>query len=317
MKTLRFFLICLLFPSAGFSQEARIVITTGEAQVEYPDTRSRLQVEQDALDKATADALEKAFGRAVIEGNSTFIQNLSTGKQTQTNTVFNMIANTYVKGEVLEIREKKFEEVEGTAKIDGKNRKIRELKCTVEIKARELTDAAPEFESYTLGCPNSGCRKTDFRNNEQLFLFFKSGSAGFLTVFLDDGKITQSLIPYQTMPKKFEDGVPVDGNKEYILFSREPANTYFENKSYTDEIVCTAESPLDQNRLFILFSKTPIDSPSLLMGLNSQTLSDFEKNQGYKVPRAMRSGDFQKWLIKSRIRKQDLRVLTLDISIAK
>lgn len=309
--------LVLLFPLLAFGQEARTVDTDGEAQVEFPDTRSRQQVEQDALEKAQVNALEKAFGRAVIEGNSTYLKNLSTGKQTQTNTVFNMIANTYVKGEVIEILSKKFEEIEGTAVIDGKKKKIREVKCTVEVKARELSDATPDYEAYPLGCLNTGCRKTEFKNNEQLYLYFKSASAGYLSVFLDDGKVAQSLIPYQTMPKKYENGVPIEPNKEYILFSRDPAYTYFETRAVTDEIVCSAETSLDQNRLFVIFSKSPVETPALLPGLNSQTLTDFEKDKGYKVPKALNSEDFQKWLIKSRIRKQDLRVVPIDITIAK
>lgn len=310
-------LVILMFPILMFGQEVRIVETEGEAQVEFPDNRSRQQVEQDAFEKATIDALERAFGRAVIEGNSTFMKNLSNGKQTETSTVFNMIANTYVKGEVIEVRKKNFEEIEGTAVIDGRKKKIKELKCTIDVKARELTDATPDFEAYPLGCLNTGCRKTEFKNNEQLYLYFKSAAAGYLTVFLDDGKIAQSLIPYQSMPKKYENGVPLEGGKEYILFSRDPAFTYFETRTVTDEIVCAAETSLDQNRLFIIFSKSPIENPSLLPGLNAQTLTDFEKDKGFKVPKAMNSEDFQKWLIKSRIRKQDLRVLPIDITIAK
>ncbi len=307
----------LMFPLLAFGQEVRIVNTDGEAQVEFPDNRSLQQVQQEALENAQVNALEKAFGRAIIEGNSTYMKNLSTGKQTQTSTVFNMIANTYVKGEVIEIRSKKFEEIEGTAVIDGKKKKIREIRCTVEVKARELSDATPDFDAFPLGCLNAGCRKTEFKDNEQLYLYFKSGSAGYLSVFLDDSKIAQSLIPYQSMPKKYENGVPIEANKEYFLFSRELAYTYFETRSVTDEIVCAAESTLDQNRMFIVFSKTPIENPELRAGLNSQTLTDFEKDKGYRVPKALDSEDFQKWLIKSRIRKQDLRVQIIDITITK
>jgi hypothetical protein len=316
MKYFSFFLL-LLLPLSLLSQEVRTVVTAGEAQVEFPDNLSRQQVEQIAFEKATVDALERAFGRAVIEGNSTFMKNLSTGQQTQTSTVFNMIANTYVKGEVVEVRDKKFEEFEGNTVIDGKKKKIKEVKCTIEVKVRELSDETPDFEAYPLSCLNAGCRKTEFKNNEQLYLYFKSGSAGYLSVFLDDGKVAQSLLPYQAMPKKYENGVPMEGNKAYILFSREPDNTYFESRNITDEIVCASETSLDQNRLFILFSKTPMESPDLQTGLNASMITEFEKEQGYKVPRAMKSEDFQKWLIKSRLRKQDLRVLPIDITIAK
>lgn len=312
-----YILLLLSLPIFVTAQEAKTLVTKGEAQVEFSDNLSRQQVEQLAFEKASVDALERAFGRAVIEGNSTFMKNLSTGKQTQTSTVFNMIANTYVKGEVIEVKDKKFEEFEGSTVIDGKKKKIREVKCTIEVKVRELTDDTPEFESFPVSCLNPGCRKTDFKNDEQLFLYFKSSTAGYLSVFLDDGKVAQSLLPYQEMSKSYENGVPIEGDKSYIFFSRDPAYTYYESRNITDEIVCAAESPLDQNRLFILFSKTPLERPNLQPGLNQEIITDFEKEQGYGVPRSMQSVDFQKWLIKSRLRKQDLRVLPIDITISK
>lgn len=306
-----------MLPFALLSQEARTVVSAGEAQVEFPSSKSRQQVEQEALEKAQVDALERAFGRAVIAGNSTYMKNLSTGKETKTSTVFNMMANTWVKGEVIEVLNTRFDDIEGTGVVDGKKRKIIEIKCRVEVRARELTEATPDFETYPVGCLNAGCRKSAFAENEPLYLYFRAASDGFLSVFLDDGKIAQGLLPYQQMPKKYSDGVPVEGGKEYIFFSREKAFTYFETAAVTDEIVCQAETPLDQNRLFVIFSKTPIASPSLQPGLKAETLTALEKESGYKVPRAMKSEPFQQWLINSRIRKQDLRVVPIDITISK
>jgi hypothetical protein len=317
---MRIILTCLffiLFSSTANSQTPRIITTDGEAQVEFPESSSLIQVKKVAFEKAVVNALEKAFGTAVIQGNSTYLKNVQSGQQIQTNTVFNMVANTYVKGEVIEVLDEKYEEVEGIANINGKKKKIREIKCTIRVKARELTDQAPDFEAITLDCNDPRCSKTEFKDSDPLFLRFRSNTSGYLLVFLDDGKISQCLLPYQNMPEKYTDGVPVTREIDYVLFSRDPKFNYFENKAYTEEYQLSAESPLDQNRMFVIFSSTPITNPALLSGLDSDKLTTFEKEKGYKVPRALKSEDFQDWLIQSRLRKQDIRVKVIDITISR
>ena len=117
-KTILVLLVLLQCPFLIFSQ--RIVKTSGEAQVELPETRSRQEVKEEAKDLATINALERAFGRIVIQGNSTYISNINTGEKTETNTVFNMIANTSVKGEIVEVIREKYEDVKGYKIVEGK-----------------------------------------------------------------------------------------------------------------------------------------------------------------------------------------------------
>ncbi|TSA25040.1 MAG: hypothetical protein D4R67_10850 [Bacteroidetes bacterium] len=299
------------------AQKPQIVTVDGEAQVEFPDFKSRLEVEQEAFDKAKVNALEQAFGTAIIQGNSTYMKNLQTNKKVETSTVFNMIANTYVKGEVLEVLKKEFKEIEGEMEIGGKKKTVKELRCTVRIKARELTENTATCDTYLLDCPDKRCQKTDFHNDDPLYLFFSSPSDGYVSVFLDDGNVAQCLLPYTRLPKTYQNGVPVSAFKEYIFFSPEENLTYFESKVYTDSYVLYTDQLHEQNRIFILFSPTPIEAPALKAGLNMEILSDFEKEKGYQVPRALESEKFQDWLIKSRLRKDDLGVKTIDITISK
>jgi len=316
IRLLTFSLICLLLSGNGLAQK-EVVTVEGEAQVEWPDTKSRKQVEQESRDNALINALESAFGRAVIEGNSTYVKNLNSGNTTSTSTVFNMIANTHVKGEVIEILDESFEEIKGIATINKKKREIRDLKCNIRIKARELSETMPDFTAFPLSCTDRNCYRTEFKNDESLFLYFKSPSPGYLSVFLDDGKVAQCLLPYPRMSHEMMNGLPVKANQDYILFSRLTDQNYFGEKNATEEYQLVAESPHDQNRLFILYSATPIESPTLVDNMNNQILTEFEKDQGYRVPRAMKSEEFQNWLIKSRIRKNDLGVKIIDITITR
>jgi len=316
MKSL-IFLLFFILPFVVAAQEGKIISTEGSAQVEFPDNKSRQQVEKEAEDQAIINALENAFGRAVVESNSTYLSNINTGKKVETSTCFNMIANTLVKGEVLNILDKHCEEIPGVRLSDGRKIPVKDLKCTVRIEARELSESRPEFESFPLTCVHINCKTTGFKNNDPFYLYFKSPVSGFLTVFLDDGKKCQRLLPYREMEGEYEEGVPIHADQEYYLFSREKKYSYFGKDDKVDEFNMVAENIQDQNRIFIVFSTTPISKPGLKEGIGLEELSDLEKQEGWKVPKALSSEDFQEWLIKNRIHNRNISVKTVDITITK
>lgn len=306
----------LIFTWGVQAQQEKIVKTEGSAQVEFPDYKSRQQVEKEAEDQAIINALENAFGRAVIESNSTYLSNINTGEKVETSTCFNMIANTLVKGEVLNVLDKKYDEIPGIKVSDGKRIPVKDLKCTVRIEAREISESMPQFETYPLACINIKCKTTSFKNNDPFYFYFKSPESGYLTIFIDDGKKSQRLLPYLGTGK-FEDGVPINADQEYFLFSRDKNYSYFGEDYKADEYNMVAENMQDQNRVFIIFSSTPIPKPSLKEGMGIEELSDFEKQGGWQVPKALSSEDFQGWLIKNRIHNRDISVKTIDITITK
>jgi hypothetical protein len=309
--------VLMLLPCGVFAQQGDILEIRGYAQVEYPDSKSKQQVEGEALEMAEINALEGAFGRAVVESNSTYLKNLNTGEKVETTTVFNMMANTLVKGEVIEVIEKKFEEIPGIRIIDGKKVVVRDVKCTIRIKARELSESQPDFTAFPMGCVHIKCRTTDFKNNDPLYLYFKSPSSGYLTIFLDDGYKCQRLLPYSWMEENFGDGVPVTADKEYYLFSGDRVHTYFGDEFKADEYSMVAESLHDQNRIFLVYSSTPIPKPGLKQGVGIDDLSVAEKSCGWKVPKSIGSEDFQRWLIYNRIHNRNIRVKMIDITITK
>jgi hypothetical protein len=285
--------------------------------VEFPDSKSRDQVEKEALEKASINALEKAFGVVLIKGNSTYMKNMNTGKETQTSVVFNSIANTYVKGEVLEVIRPNYEVAEGFTTINGKKVTVRELLCKARFKVKEITDDVPEFEAFTMQCTDPGCRTTSFKDKGSLFLWFKSPDEGYLAVWLDNGKTSQCLFPYSRMPDNFDNGVLMKANKEYVLFSRQPSFTYFDPPGTADEYEMAADGDMEQNRLFVVFAKTPITSPAPQQANEKEQLSNADRALHYRLPEELPSEDFQKWIIRNRTHKPDLRVMHIDISIQK
>jgi hypothetical protein len=260
--------------------------------------KSRLEVNNKLRELATIDALERAFGRVVIQGNATYITNLQTGKEVQTNTIFNTIANTSVKGEVTKVINEKFTDIEGFKTIEGKKEKVTEIKCDIEIMAREIVTPPVGFVSFPLGCLDEKCRTTSFKNNERLYLFFSSPVSGYISVYLDDKKTSQCLYPHIYMKSDLEGGVPIEADKKYFLFS-------------DIEYLLFTESLQDMNRLFIIFSKTPLNKPYLKFDLNKD-------KEGYILPKSLGSEDFQNWLNSYRsIGRENVQVAIMDITITR
>ena len=313
-----FFLLCSLFPFHP-SKAQQIVRTSGESQVEWADYKSLIQVQQEAKDLATIDALEKAFGRVIIQGNSTYLTNLNTGEQTETRSVFNMIANTSVKGEVLEVLDENYTEVEGYKIVANNREPVREIKCEITIRAMEITAPPIEFLSFPLACTNIKCKTTRFKEDDDLFFFFRSPVNGYLSIFLDDGINAYRILPYQDMPDKYEGGIPVESDKEYILFSDAEEFDYFENEPVlVDTYELFAENEQDLNRLFVIFSREPLNKPKLSEGDSRIALSEKEIDEGYTLPLTLESEDYQRWLIKQRtFFKEKMDVDIIDIVIDK
>jgi len=310
-------ILFILCPFILISQQQ--VKTSGEAQVELTENRSRQDVKNEAKDLATVNALERAFGSVIIQGNSTYISNVNTGEKTETNSVFNMIANTSVKGEVVEVINEIYEDVKGYKVIDGKKIEVIDILCKITIKARELAEPPVDFTTFPLACTNINCKTTSFKENDDFFLYHLSPISGYLYVYLDDGEYSQCLLPYSNMPVEYESGMPVKADREYIFFSIEPEHNYFEDKDFKEDVYTLySDSKKDINRLFIIFSKTPLNKPKLVSNVKAGQLTEQEIVEGYTMPKALKSEDFQKWLNKCRsYRKNDMQVEIIDITITR
>jgi hypothetical protein len=308
-KYFRITLFLLISPSLLFSQKT--VISKGSAQIEMSENLSRLEIKNKVRELATIDALERAFGRVVIQGNSTYISNLQTGKKIETNTVFNTIANTSVKGEVLEILDEEFTDITGTKTIDGRKEPVTEIRCNISIRAKEISTPPVNFTSYPLSCTDEKCRTTAFKDGDNMFMFFSSAVSGYISIFMDDRTETRCLLPYSTMPKEYEGGVPVSADKKYILFSDKPDFNYFTDKIYApDTYSLYTDKIQEMNRIFVIFSPAPLNKPSL------SEVKKIENN--FQLPKSLKSEDFQRWLNSYRsLEKANVEVSIIDITITK
>jgi len=310
-------LFLLFLAVATQAQEHEIVEITGEAKVEFSEYKSLLEVKKEAQNAAIINALEKAFGVAIVEGSASYAKDVTSGDSFESSTVFNSIGNQWVNGDLIEILNSVFEEVTGTIIIsDSEQMPYKQMKCSVRILAREINDNMVDFDAYPINCLNIHCKTNVFKaGTDDFYLYYKCPESGYLAIFLDDGKHAQRLFPYRNMGKQFEQGVFMEANKEYFLFSNEYPYRSFDTN--VDEYAFEIEVPMEQDRLYVIFSYTPIVQPYIDNELNDKVLTEAEKRAGWKVPDALSSEEFLVWVNKNRSVNRNIKIKLEDIVIKK
>jgi hypothetical protein len=295
----------------SFAQKkAKIVKTSGEAQITLTEDKSRKQVKDEAKQHAIIDAIENAFGTVVVRGNATYISNTESGDESETKTSFNTIANTTVKGEVEEILKEDYVDIN---RDDG----LIDIMCKIKIRAREILEVPVDFESSTLSGNTKNNNTEKFYDGDDLFFYFKSPISGYITLYVDVNGTTERILPYQNMPAKYENGIPVEADKEYIFFSKDEKHKYF-NDENIDEIYLSMDSDIQEIwRLFAIFSKEPLNKPKLNINPSEDKLTEQERSKKITVPKSLPSEDFQRWKIKNQQFNKDMQVKIIDITIEK
>jgi hypothetical protein len=319
-KKILYLLIFLVFSCQDFlsAQEKPVIKrTSGTAQIRWEqDKDSKEAAKNKAFEAACLNALEKAFGTSVILGNDIYLQNVQNGNKVSSQTIFNTIGNTQVKGDVIEVVSKVFEEIEGKSVVDGKKIKTIDIKCDVDIWAKELTEPKLQIKAFTTKNVDIPESQTDFFENEDLYLYFLSPVSGFITVFNEDLKEAQRILPYQSMRDEFENGVPVEGNKPYFFFTNKNSYNVFGGKTIdADLLSLTAATARELNTLYIIFTKTPLNKPYLKENVGN--LPDELKEKKWTLPKGLTTAEFQKWRIQNQQLRNDIQIMNIIISITK
>lgn len=296
----RLYLLLLLCGAFALTWAQKTVKSSGEFQVMLTREMSEAQACETCIQQAMIQAIEKAFGRVIIQGNTTVIENINTGETVQTSQTFNLIAESYVNGNWIE-----------TLQEDCERFVYHEdlwVRCSVKGRVQELIQPAYDLKVMALDCEDPACQTERFVNGEPLYLFFKAPVDGYLTIYLGDPTITQRLLPYSRMPRGMVNALPVEADEEYILFSQD--QDPFDLGSYVDEYEMYTDQANDQNRLYVIFSREPLVKPSLYAG-------EDPGGDDMDVPWQLTPEDFQKWLAKQRRYNPDIQVQTMDILISE
>ena len=287
------YIIILLNLNIVFSQK-EVLTVEGYFETEFNNNETKDQAKKRAKEGAIINALEKAFGIAVFQGNTLFLKNVVTGQKVESFSSFNSIGETFVKGEVVEEEKVDFDEFMYEKKILDKISHGIIIKCKVIIKAREYIEPTANFTAYTLNCSDTSHSKTNsFKKKDDFFVFFNTPQDGYLCVFLDDNQSSSILFPYSTGRSKYFNGFPVASNKDYLLFSNEKKYSLGDN-IITDELEWDSRENLE--KLIIIFSTKPFELP------------DLNRSKSNEIPEMLHSEDFNKWLIHLRNKNKNVEI---------
>ena len=289
-KYILLYIFLLLFiPS--FAQELKTV--SAEYIYYAPETMPIIEAKKNALERAKIKAIEEEFGSIVSQTNTTALSNINGESDTR----FFSLGGSDVKGEWIEtIGEPQYGDI-----FYKDNMLV--VPCRVKGKVREMQYSAIDFVAKPL---RNGIEQRfesyQFKEGDDLFLYFKSPVDGFLSVFLVD---ETSEIVYCALPYRNSDGNPkqIKADKEYILFSAKNCDN--EEKSIVDEYVMTASNDLEYNDFYILFSTEPFSKAVL------------QSQEDTSLPKTLNWHDFQKWLAKARIKNSKLSLSKIILTISK
>lgn len=274
----------------GYSQKTAKVSATYTYYA--PETMSVEEAKRVALDRAKIQAIADEFGTIVSQSTSTVITN----KNGESDTQFFAIGGSDIKGEWIEtIGNPEYQ-------LKFENHFLIVI-CSVKGKAREIIQNQIDFIAKPLRNGTTlKYESTDFRNGDDMYLYFESPVDGYLSVYLLD-EATQTV--YSILPYKAEQMAvtPIVGNKEYVFFSIREADKNDRNK--IDEYNLSCNSDKEFNTLYVLFSPFQFGKK---IGFESK----FED-----TPDCITYNEFKQWLSKTITKDNNIQTSQISITISK
>ncbi len=262
----------------------------GESQVKIEAHVSENEAKEQAIELAKINALINEFGQ-YIEQESEIA--LHSGKVD-----FVSYGQTKVKGEwVRTIGEPKFKY--SIRNEDDNPQKW--ISCRIKGEVRKAIPKV-RLEVETLSCPQKNCRTSNFVSEENMYLYVKSPIDGYLSVYLDDGNTVYRLLPYRRMGSR--KAVPVKGDQEYILFSRDIPNF----DVLADQLELFTNKDREINTLIIVFAEHEYQKPLLF--------DEKSGKAGFITPKSLSKKAFESWLAENRSLFPDFLDLRRKISIS-
>ena len=264
------FLSILFISCICLSSFAQKTVKVKGAYTYYaPENVTLEEAKRTALERAKITAIADVFGTLVTQNNSTILIN----KNGKSDSQFFSLGGSEVKGEWIETTKGPIYDVSYENGI---------LVISVEVHGviRELTSSSIDCIAKILrNGMDEKYESTDFRNGDDMYLYFKSPIDGFILAYMFDETTNQvvRILPYI---KSSFGSFPVKGDKEYVFFKKESRMDY-----QTDEYTMTATQPIEFNTLYIIFSPTKI--------IKTNDKSD-ESHDGIRV---LKYEDFNKWLV--------------------
>ncbi len=260
---------------------------TGEYTYYGSKTDSPADCKRMAAQLARVEAL-KEFGTIVSQNTFTSSSESNRGYETR----FLSLSESEVKGEWL----KDEGEPEFTVSFADDDTIV--VKCRIKGLARAISNEATDFEALVLR--NGNDRKnadTNFKHDDDLYLYFSSPVSGYLAMFLqDESGDVYSLLPY---PHSDIDRIHVRKGYDYVFFDPTRAGSDF---GAVEPINVTADERMEYNKVYVVFSPETFSAPpGRFVDANLPPVTDGET--------------FSKWLVKSRRNDPRMGVKSIMIMI--
>lgn len=259
-------LLCFVVASAQRTKRV-----TGTYTYYVPANVSLEEARHIALDRAKIAAIEEAFGSLVTQSNSTLVSNVNG----ETDSRFLSIGGSEVKGEWLETTREPIYNI----------RYAREqlvVEVTVEGIVRELTESGLTLTARLLrNGTEERFESSEFRNGDDLYLFFSAPTDGYLLAYLYDEATDRAvcLLPYSSDTRGHQ---PIRGGEQYLFFRSD-------NHTQADEYTLTTTHAAPEfATLYLIFSPSPI----YMANHGVTTASDGLRSLSHKA--------FTEWLVKTR-----------------
>ena len=288
----RFILFIIFMSSVLIAYSQRTAKVSATYTFYAPETMSVEEAKRVALDRAKIQAIADEFGTVVSQSTTTVISN----KNGESDTQFFALGGSDVRGEWIEtIGNPDYQ-------LQFENHYL-VVTCSVKGKAREITSAKIEFSATTL---RNGTElrfgDVNFRDGDDLYLYFQSPINGYLAVYLLD-EVSQTV--YCILPYKAQtfSAYPVMANREYVMFSRKEADK--SERPIVDEYTLDCENDREFNTLYILFSPSQIGKKN---GFDD-SVENKPDNISFK--------HFKSWLSKTLSNDSDIQFQEINILISK
>lgn len=284
MRPLVLLILISLAANSAYSQKLHAV--SAEYTYYAPETMSVAEAKRVALERAKIEAISNEFGSMVSRSNSTMTVNRN-GKSEMT---FVSHGGSDIKGEWIETI--------GEPQIDVSYRdRFLVVTCSVKGKAREIVAPRIDFIAKTLRNGTSlKYESTEFRDGDDLYLYFQSPVAGYLMVYLLQGDNAYCLLPYRRCNGA---AYNIEANKPYILFSKKD-----DANALVDEYQLFVESDVDFASIVVVFSKNEMNPPIL-------------EHYASEEPFCISKAEFKAWSTGSRQRGLGILNKIIDIELIK
>ncbi len=307
-------IITLLSWESTFAQKirnARLPVrqASGTALFRLEEDMSKDDLKDKLRHYAIINAVEREYGTYVTQESFVDIDDGSTQ--------FRIFGKTTIRGEWLKTTQEDFKEEMRKTKDGRRNRHELWMSLKIEGKVRELSQPDIEFNYFTSNCRKEACKTSFFENGESMYFHFNTPVNGYLSIYVIEneeaslaGRRAFRVLPYQNMPVKYSNSVPVMTDNDYVFFSPYGENDYFDDFSrhLIDELIMLTEKEVEYVNLCLVFSTEEFTKPSLVN-------PEHDPGIRYETPKSLKASTLTNWLESNRINNVNFYYKQLKLKI--